>query len=50
MEFEIQIQAFKPNTKPLSTLKVSWKGTNKSYKTCYFRLRIPHMQFFFNYI
>ena len=26
--------------------KVGWKGTNKSYKTCYFGLRIPYMQSF----
>ena len=26
--------------------KVSWKGTNKSYKTCYFGLHIPRMQSF----
>ena len=26
--------------------KVRWKRTNKSYKTCYFGLRIPHTQSF----
>ena len=26
--------------------KVRWKETNKSYKTCYFGLRIPYMQSF----
>ena len=26
--------------------KVRLKGTNKSYKTCYFGLRIPYMQSF----
>ena len=26
--------------------KVRWKGANKSYKTCYFGLRIPNMQSF----
>ena len=38
---KIQIKALESETKALSRLR--WTVTNKSYKTCYFGLRIPYM-------